>query len=96
MTKKNGPKQVQDFDYIWIYVTENLSVLISEYANGCPVLKIVTGKTPDISEYIEFSFYDWFTFKQDTGIGEFIVGRWLGVSHKVGQLVLYWILPISG
>ncbi len=24
------------------------------------------------------------------------MGRWLGVLHKVGQLISYWILPASG
>ena len=24
------------------------------------------------------------------------MGRWLGVSHKIGPLMSYWVLPISG
>ena len=58
-------------------------------------MEIVTGETPDISEYTDFSFYDWITFKQDAGLGEVFIGRWLGVSHKIGQLMSYWILPPS-
>ena len=29
-------------------------------------------------------------------MGETEIGRWLGVSHRVGQLMSYWILPESG
>ena len=57
---------------------------------------MITGKTPDISEYLHFGFYDWVVFRQNAGVGKSEIGRWLGVSHKVGQLMSYWILPISG
>ena len=46
-------------------------------------MEIITGETPDISEYTNFSFYDWVTFKQDAGLGEIYIGRCLGVSHKI-------------
>ena len=29
-------------------------------------------------------------------MGETEIGIWLGVSHKVGQLMSYWVLPESG
>lgn len=29
------------------------------------------------------------------GLVKFELGRWLGVSHRVGQLMSYWILPVS-
>ena len=57
---------------------------------------MITGETPDISEYLDFGFYDWVVFRQNAGVGEAQLGRWLGVSHRVGQLMSYWILPISG
>ena len=30
------------------------------------------------------------------GLGKTEVGRWLRVSHRVGNLMSYWILPESG
>ena len=39
---------------------------------------------PDISEYLEFTFYDWVTYRENAGIGELYIGPWLGVSHKAG------------
>jgi hypothetical protein len=56
----------------------------------------ITGKTPDISEYLDFSFYDWIWFKENAGVGDNSCGRWLGVSHKVGNLMSYWVLTENG
>ena len=73
-----------------------LSVSSSKYANGRTAIEIVTGETPDISEYLDFSFYDWVIYRTNAGLGESSLGRWIGVSHKVGQQMSYWILTISG
>ena len=56
----------------------------------------VTGETPDISEYLDFGFYDWVWFKDNAGLGENRIGRWLGVAHRVGNLMSYWILTDAG
>ena len=53
------------------------------------------GETPYISEYIYFGFYDWVTYRSNAGLGKLSIGRWIGVSHKVVQLMLYWILTVS-
>jgi hypothetical protein len=57
---------------------------------------IITGETPDISEYLDFEFYDWVLFRGKAGPGEVELGRWLGVSHRVGHLMSYWILSEIG
>ena len=49
----------------------------------------VTGDTPDISEYLDFDFYDPVYFIQQTGDDETPrIGRWLGVSHRVGAAIV--------
>jgi hypothetical protein len=36
-------------------------------------------------------------YRSNAGLGEVELGQWLGVSHQVGLLMLYWIfLPASG
>ena len=35
-------------------------------------------------------------YRNNAGLGVPEVGQWLGVSHRVGQLISYWILPKSG
>ena len=95
MTKKAVPKRLWDYGLVWICETGNLTVSSSRYANNRTGLEIISGETPDISEYVDFGFYDWVSYRANAGLGELEIGRWLGVSHKVGQLMSYWILTIS-
>jgi hypothetical protein len=37
----------------------------------------VTGETPDMSEYLDFGFYDWVWFKDNTVLGENCIGHGL-------------------
>ena len=80
------------------YVCEvgNLTTSSSKYARGRTPLEIISGETPDISEYLDFAFYDWVTYKSNAGVGSPDLGRWLGVSHRVGPIMSHWILPRSG
>lgn len=57
---------------------------------------MTTGDTPDTSEHLNFNLCDWIAFRQKAGMGETEVSRWLGASHKVGQLMSCWVLPESG
>ena len=61
--------------------------------------EIVHGHTPDISEYVEFQFYD-YCFYWDTPQGypheRKHIGRWLGVAHRVGQAMVFWIMNNNG
>ena len=95
MFKKNVPKRVWDYGLIWICETGNISVSSSKYAKGRTPIETITGETPDITEYTDFSFYDWIVFKPNAGLGTPQIGRWLGVSHRVGDLMSYFVLPIS-
>ena len=63
---------------------------------GRTPLEALTGETPDISQYLDFEFYDQFWFKEDAGLGETKLERFLGVSHQVGSLISYWVFPDSG
>ena len=74
----------------------NVTVNSSCYADGRIPLEIITVCTPDITEYLDFGFYDWVVFKQNVGVNKPELGRWRGVSHQIGQLMTYWILPESG
>ena len=96
MTKKKVPVQLWDYGLVWIAETANITANSSRYANGRTPLEIITGIMPDISEYLDFSFYDWVVFRAEAGLGSPSIGRWLGVSHKIGQQMSYWVLPQSG
>ena len=75
--------------------TGNVIATGSRYSKGRTPLEIVTADTPDIMEYLDFGYYDWVTFWANAGLRELELGRWLGVSHRVGKLLSYWILPKS-
>ena len=60
-------------------------------AGGTPI-ESVTGETVDISEYLDFGFYDRVWYHENAGLGERLHGRWLGVSHRIGSLMSYYIL----
>ena len=56
---------------------------------------MISGETSDISEYLDFGFYDWVSYRSNAGFGELEISRWLGVSHKIGQIMSYWILTMG-
>ena len=45
---------------------------------GVP-LDNITGETEDISDYLDFGFYDRVWFHENSELGERGLGRWLGV-----------------
>ena len=96
MNKNHVPCCLWDFGIVWVAETGNITVNSSHYSNGRTPLEIVTGETPDISEYLDFGFYDWVVYRQNAGLGENQLGCWLGISHKVGRLMSYWILTQHG
>ncbi len=55
---------------------------------GCAPYKVVTGNTPDISEWLEFDWYEpiWYYDSFDFPAGDKrLIGCWLGVAHRIGQ-----------
>jgi len=59
----------------------------------------VTGRTPDILEYLDYAWYEtvWY-YDQEAGFPEprRNLAKWLGVAHQVGQALCYYLLPASG
>ena len=84
---------------LWIPVVAKimqLTAIHSSKLQGRTPLKDMTRETPDISEYLDFGWYDRVWYKKDTGLGETKIGQFLGPSHQFGSLMSYWILPDSG
>ena len=65
--------------------------------DGRPYIEQLTGDTMDISEWLEFEFYElvlfWNNQSDDTRP---ILGLWLGISHRVGNVLCYWIISYKG
>ena len=56
----------------------------------------MTGETVDISEYLDFGFYEKVWLKDNAGLSTSEPGRWLGISHLTGRLMCYHILTQTG
>ena len=98
MHKKKVPKRLWDFGLVYE------SELLSRMARGRDRrtgYEEVTGDTADISEWLDFEMYDlvyWIDRpnKPDTSDDVRRLGRWLGISHRVGSDMCYWIITDSG
>lgn len=95
---KRAPRRL--WDYCAKHQAKLRQFLPRQSLKGRTAYEQVTGKTPDISEYCDFDFYDlvWYhagnhhDFSNDTRA----LGRWLGVSHRIGSDMCYWILTVTG
>ena len=74
-TKLHVPYRLWNYGITYVCETGNLIVYSSRYSNGSSPLEIVTGETPNISEYLDFGFYDWITYRTNAGIGYPEIGR---------------------
>ena len=63
--------------------------------NGGVPLEKITGETEDMSDYLDFGFYDRVWFHENAGLGKRGIGRWIGVLHRTGGAMSYWILKAN-
>jgi len=89
---------------LWCYALEWAARVRSYTAHDLPFLETrtpeerITGRTPDISEYIHFDWLQWVWFQEPAQFPESsrCLGRWLGVARDVGQAMTYWLLTEKG
>jgi hypothetical protein len=91
MTERQVPSRL--WDYGLVYIAEILSI-IARGKNGRPGIEAIMGHTIDISEWLDFEFYDyvwyWDERKADLAKDQSLIGRWLRISHRVGSDMTYW------
>jgi len=112
LTKREVKKAVRDtmqrtraplclWDYCTTYQCElrNLIAHPLYQLNGRTPYELVVGRAPDISEYLDFAWYDdvWY-YDQDVQFPDARrkLGKWIGVAHRVGQALCYYVLPSNG
>ena len=96
MIKQRVPRELWDYGSVWVSETNSLTHTHAGGIDGHIPIATVTGETPDISEYLDFGFYDRVWFKDNAGASPFEPGRWLGVSSRTGRAMCYWILNQRG
>jgi hypothetical protein len=95
MQRTRAPKRL--WDYCTVYQCELRNIIAHPHYSlgGRTPYEIVTGRTPDISEYLDYGWYDtlWY-YEQDANFPEERrkLGKWLGVAHRVGQALCYYVL----
>jgi hypothetical protein len=98
MMKKKVPNHLWDFGLVYE------SELLSRMAWGSDHrtrYKEVTGQTPDFSEWLDFEFYDlvwWLDRPMKPNFMDYTrrLACWLGISHRVGSDLSYWLITESG
>ena len=96
MFRSGCPKELWGYGLPHIAKIMQRTASYSGTLDGRTPLEDLTGETPDISEYLDFGFYDWVWYKENAGIGESKLGKFIGISSNVGSLMSYWVLPSSG
>jgi len=96
MFKKRVPKQLWDYGFRWVCETMQRTYLRQNRIDGGVPLQKVLGEAVDISEYLDFGFYDRVWYRENAGLGEEKLGRWLGVAHHVGAHMCYWVMAENG
>ena len=96
MIRKRVPQRLWDYGLRWVSETSSLTYSSAGSLNGQIPLTNVTGETPDISEYLDFGFYDAVWFKDNAGLSPNEPGRWLGISHRTGRNMCFHVLTQRG
>ena len=93
--RRKGVKQ-RLWDYTLVWCTEIMSRTYNRKL-GRTGIEHITGETPDISEWADFGFYDRVWYWDAPGMDDNPKpGRWLGVSHRVGSALCYYIITATG
>ena len=93
MIKRSVPKVFWDFGLVW----ESEIYSRTTGKDGIVPLERLTGDTIDISDWIDFEFWDscWY-WDPAGGDNKRKIGRWLGVSHNVGSALCYYVVTSQG
>ena len=96
MRRTNTPLVL--WDYCVEYNAELRTLTASNNINlsGRTPYELVMGYTPDISELVEFEWYQWVWYHDPSSSERTLLGRWLGPAHNAGQGLAYYILNGNG
>ena len=96
MVRKRVPIKLWNYGFIWVSETNSMTITSDGGIEKFIPLTQVTGDMVDISEYLDFGFYDRVWYKENAGLGPENPGIWLGISHRTGRLMCYYVLTQKG
>ena len=94
--RTNCPRSLWNFGLPHFAKLMQLTASNAAGLNGKTPLGALTGETPDISQYLDFGWYDWVWHKQNAGLDVPKLGRFLGVANLSSNMLTFHILPKSG
>mmetsp|Transcript_24287 Transcript_24287/g.34810 ORF Transcript_24287/g.34810 Transcript_24287/m.34810 type:complete len:1184 (-) Transcript_24287:1334-4885(-) len=98
MARTNTPPHLWDFCAVYTADLRNRLALPLPQLHGRTPHEVLTGNTPDVSEFLEFEWYQpvWYYDPEPFPEQRRKLARWIGIAHRVGQALCYWIIPESG
>ena len=97
MVRKGVPQRLWDYGLQWVCDIQNRTANSARVLDGrCPLERIIGEETVDNSEYLDFGFYDWVWYRENVRLGETKLGSWLGVSHRIGTIMSFWVITAYG
>ena len=94
--KTNCPRALWNYGLPHFAKIMQLTATNAGGLDGITPLGALTGETPDISQYLDFGFYDWVWYKENAGLDVPRLGRFLGIANSSSNLLTFSILPESG
>jgi hypothetical protein len=85
--RTNCPRRLWNYGIPYVCAIMRMTASYAGRLQGRTPMEALTGETPDISEYLDFGYYDLVWFQEDAGVGEIELGRFFDVSHSVGSLI---------
>ena len=85
MDRKRVPEALWDFGIT--YTTDVRQVISRPNLDYRSAIEVLTGNTPDISNFLDFEFYQWIKYFDPAAFpsSREMLGRWLGHAHGVGE-----------
>jgi hypothetical protein len=98
MTRSQTPLPLWDFCCQYVVELQNRIACPLSQLHGRTPYEVLTGNTPDISEFLEFRWFQPIWYYEPSVFPEQnrLMARWLGVAQRVGQAMCFWLLPSSG
>ena len=72
--RTNCPRAVWNYGLPHFAKLMQLTASNAASLNGQTPLEVITGETPDISQYLDFGWYDWVWYKENAGLDVRLLG----------------------
>jgi hypothetical protein len=98
MSRTQTPLPLWDFCCQYVVELRNRVARPLPQLHGRTPYELLTGNTPDISEFLEFSWFQpiWYYEPAVFPDQNKHIASWIGIAHRVGQAMCFWVLPITG